>query len=55
MAKRSEEHDRNLREYKLAEHYLFDLGCSIAETAEILGMDADFVSWVYVEESRYRF
>lgn len=55
MAKKSEEHRRDSRDYKLAEHYLFDLGCSIAETAEILGMDADFVSWVYVEESRYRF
>ena len=55
MVKKSEDRRRNTREYKLAEHYMFDLGCSIAETAEILGMDADFVSWVYVEESRYRF
>lgn len=55
MVKKIEERDRNSREYKLAEHYLFTLGCSIAETAEILGMDKGFVSWVYVEESRYRF
>lgn len=55
MAKKFEEYNRNSREYKLAEHYLFDLGCSIAETAEILDMDNGFVSWVYVEESRYRF
>lgn len=55
MAKKSEEHRRNTRAYKLAEHYLFTLGCSIAETAEILDMDKGFVSWVYVEESRYRF
>lgn len=55
MVKKFEECNRNSSEYKLAEHYLFDLGCSIAETAEILDMDADFVSWVYVEESRYRF
>ena len=55
MVKKSEEYRRNSRGYKLAEHYLFDLGCSIAETAEILDMDTGFVSWVYVEESRYRF
>lgn len=55
MAKKSEERSRNSRDYKLVEHYLFDLGCSIAEATEILDMDAGFVSWVYVEESRYRF
>lgn len=55
MAREFEEYRRNTRDYKLAEHYMFDLGCSVAETARILDVDVGFVSWVYSEEFWYRF
>lgn len=37
----------------IAEHYLFDLGQSVEQTAEILDMDEETVRRIHQESSRF--
>lgn len=40
-------------EQMMVGHYLFDLGQSVEKTAEILGMDEEYVRRIYREDSKF--